>query len=660
MAKRKDQVEVVVVPEAKGKKPQVQDPDARVKKLQTQFEEAKRSRITWEQYQARWYRKRYGIRPKKTFPWPNCANFHLPLADKNIRKVKPAFVGSVQNVTPVSTFYALSAANRTAEAMIEKEFHWLWHQRMRMFPHVAVAADLALQQGFCIAKTVYDVTYRTIQSRLDRKDIPEEAIAKWLTTLDPQEWSLYLQEKLGFDPEDEDHQQMIQESFQEILDGAEEVRLEYEVKEYDAPRVTIRDPRDIVVPPATGELEQAEVIFDVSFVTERELKDGARSGKYDRGAVREVIKKGPLSRQTVSAADAVFTDGGTGGSESDSDVEKKTGVNLQWSNDESEGYVRIEAYHWDEVKGKPTRQLTVWIVGAPEFPLADESWDEAEWPFTKLFFELARYDHYAPRGVPDMTDSLGTSLVVQHNQMIDRQTLATALSYLYEPGAVQPNAMRFIPGQGIPVAQGRRFEFLTPPQMDQSFDKNQMILKSWAEELIGNPDFGMSGPLNMTRGEARSATEIQSIMQEKQMTQSLDIQVWLDGWRGVMRKAWKLWVEHGPREFTARFGRERIKVNRTGEVLGEFDLEPNGNLWNLNPLVRLQKAESRMNRFAGDPRVNQEILYQDYFREDDERLLPDILNDDETTQKIQQQQAMIQAQAKPKSNGQRPMAGVPG
>jgi len=661
MAKRKDQVEVVVVPEAKGKGPVVPEPQDRITTLQAQFEESKRARLTWEQYQARWYRKRYGIRPKKTFPWPNCSNFHLPLDDKNIRKVKPAFVGAVQNVVPIATFYSLNAQNRQAEAGTEKEFHWLWHQRMRMFPHVAVAADLALQQGFCIAKTVYDVTYRTVKAVVKRTDLPPEALVKWQAELDPSEWTLYLQERHGFDPEDEDHAAVMQEGFQELLEGAEEVELEYEVKEYDAPRVTIRDPRDIVVPPSTGRLEDADVIFDVSFVTERELKDGARSGRYHRANVRAVIEKGPPSRHTTSAADAVFSDGGDSGSVADADVEKKTGVDLQWP--EAEGYVRIEAYHWDEKKGRPHRQLTVWIVGCPEVPLADEPWEEAEWPFTKLHFEMARYDHYSSRGIPDMLDSLQTSLVVQHNQMIDRQTLATALSFLYEPGAVQPSVMKFIPGQGIPVAMGKRFEFLAPPQMDQSFDKNQLVLKSWAEELIGNPDFGMAGALSQTRGEARSATEIQSIMQEKQMTQSLDIQVWLDGWRDVMRKVWSLWINKGPREFTVRFGRDRIVVNRTGQVWGEFDLEPNGSLWNLNPQVRMQKAAERITRFAGDPRVNQEILYEDYFREDDERLLPDILHNDQKTQQIQQQQAMMQEQAKTKpggsnGNGQRALAGA--
>ena len=54
----------------------------------------------WE----RWYKKRMGMRAQKSFPWPGCANVHLPLVDKTIKKMVPLYTSLIDMPGKVGIF----------------------------------------------------------------------------------------------------------------------------------------------------------------------------------------------------------------------------------------------------------------------------------------------------------------------------------------------------------------------------------------------------------------------------------------------------------------------------------------------------------------------------------------------------------------------------
>mgnify|MGYP001585294567 CR=1 FL=1 len=114
---------------------------------------------------------------------------------------------------------------------------------------------------------------------------------------------------------------------------------------------------------------------------------------------------------------------------------------------------------------------------------------------------------------------------------------------------------------------------------------------------------------------------------------------------------WEEWVEHGPREAVAQQRGMPFVPIQAGPQ-SAYTIEPNGTLWNLSPVVELQKAEARLIRFAGDPRVDQRVLYEEYFRRDDVRLAQRVLLPEEQVQ--QNLQRAAQAQAQTGKNGQKP------
>ena len=594
------------------------------------YHEGLAARVTWMDRQARFFKKRFGIYPKKTFPWPNAANYHLPLIEKSIRKAKPIFLDTL-SVSPVASFMSLDPQGMATEPYIDREFHWLIHQRMDSFDEFQVATDWMLGRGFSVVKVFYERRTREVTETWTPDEIPESVLSGDETVVT--QWLQAVGVPMS---EIEEVRPQVIQSVRELRD----VTVTYTVTDYDAPRLVVKKPEDVVVAPETTKLDDAPWIVEPMLKTATELRAMVKAGYYRKDVVEAILEGArPASIQA----------------ESDVLVQEER-IRQGTVDRPPEGLYRIlEVYFFHDVRGNGVDERVVFVMSEdyPEEALATYRYTRKRWPYEKIFFERIGWDHTDHRGYAELLDPLQTPLKAQHDQKIDRQTISTALSFKYVPGGVHPSSIRYTPGQGIPVRSMQEFEFLTPPNTDFSFDREMMMLKAWAEETVGNPDFGLTGPLSQTGGEARTAREIGAIAQEKQQIVALDVRVFLNCWRKVFERVWEEWVDFGPREFVVRLlGEPPIAVNRTGLVVGEYSIMPTGTLWNSNPQVNRSKAMQRLQIGLGNPYINQYELWKDAFLQDDPRLVGRVLVSPQEAQAIQQQ--MTQQALQNKQNGKKP------
>ena len=125
---------------------------------------------------------------------------------------------------------------------------------------------------------------------------------------------------------------------------------------------------------------------------------------------------------------------------------------------------------------------------------------------------------------------------------------------------------------------------------------------------------------------------------------------------------WSNWVQYGPKKAWVRVDNEEPFEMSREDIQGQYDIVPNGRIYNSNPLMEWQKAESRFVRFNNDPYINQEELRRDLLIKDDPRIAKRLmLTVDQIAENLQRRAGMVPGAPPVSPGGQAPkMAGKPG
>lgn len=634
--------------------------DEFITKQHAEYEKAQDTRATWISNQVKWFKKRYGVRPKKTYPWAGASNLHLPLQDKNIRKLKPDYVDVLWNTVPVCTMQPIGAEDVELAERMEWHFDWLIRTRMKIFPEICLSADKMLAKGFCIAKVRYTKETEPVVKVILRKEV-EEAQAKYgvdLFNLD--NFDLFMEmlvDLYGFDSTDDNDKTKMRNISTAFYSGAEAVEFSIDEITKDAPEVIILDPERITVPADTIsilDLEQARWIDHTYDITPAELLKGKLEGKWKDDVVDEILRLHGIEDDNIQDVDYKKS----GNEEDEGDIhriklEQKKREGL--SNATKDDSITIhEVSLWYDSDGDGVEERHVlnycedYMLGELRF-IKYPYWMK-KWPFVKIPFEIVDERHYSPRGVIESLNPIADAMNVQHNTKINRQTLSTAPMIWYVPGKVNPNNIRFIPGQPLPVtAPGNQNigEFRLS-DTTISFEREEQMLKAWAEEYIASSDFGIASSINpMGTSKSRTATEIQGIKQSSAGVRKLDITIWKMAWAEIFDRIFSLWIEFGPESvWTAVDNSGKPQELTKEEIKNHYNVVPAGEITTSDPLLEAQKALARYQLLQGNPLVKQEELVRDVLFKDNPRIAKRLLKTDEELQKerLEAQQMQIQAQ----------------
>jgi hypothetical protein len=259
--------------------------------------------------------------------------------------------------------------------------------------------------------------------------------------------------------------------------------------------------------------------------------------------------------------------------------------------------VRIyETYSWYDLNGDGEQEKCLFTF-APEFGQTLRKitlpFDNGKWPFVKLVNELCDDRWYSHRGLPEMIADLVREIDTTHNQKLDSQTWRNTPMVSFRAGVVNPNLIKLMPGQAIPRHDADDIVFMqnTNLNTDFSYEKEQMILESKIEELVGQIDFTLQSMIN--RRQPRTAFEVNQQTAAAQMVFSLDADLYTEAFSELFSMIWDLWCQYGD-DYTefAYFGEngwEKIRLTRE-EVQGKYKVVVRGNDQNFNPQQRQEKA----------------------------------------------------------------------
>jgi len=109
-------------------------------------------------------------------------------------------------------------------------------------------------------------------------------------------------------------------------------------------------------------------------------------------------------------------------------------------------------------------------------------------PIHTAEFELNKRRWYAPRGVIEKIDDIEKEVTVQHRAKLNRMMIANAPTFKYRTGSgINAANWHWIPGQSTLAGILRAIFSMDVPNLDMSFEREEMILRTWAEQYLGGP-----------------------------------------------------------------------------------------------------------------------------------------------------------------------------
>ena len=622
--------------------------------FKAQYDIAHNGSDAWRSKQDVNYKKRYGIRPQATFPWWGASNLHLPLQDKTIRKLKPEYVGLIWNNTPICEISPVAGQDQDRAERNSWHLDWLIRTEMKIFPELCLISDRVMQNGFYIAKTIYEKRTEPRTIVILREEL-EAKIKKELMNPDDQdilsnpakiETLFQIMSKVwDFDREDDSDNSKMLQIATEIYKGTKEFEFTVDAVVYDAPKVIPLNPADVTVPTDTQsdlDLEKARWIDHKYSVTPQKLWEDALSGKFNKKVAEEVLKKKGYK------VDKLYKEIWRAGNKTKAETEiikadraDREGI----SNDERSPEITLhELCLWYDADndGKAERHILDYCDDYLEDALRFIKYplEMLCWPYVKVPFEITDGRHYSPRGTIEIQNPVANAMNVQENQKINRQTLATTPTMLYNADRFNPDNLTFIPGQPVPV-DGNPSEavaWMEAPGSDQSYAAELAFLKQWGEEEISSLD--IASPLNLAGKNKMDMKYLQSISQDHISTRQLDLQIFQAAWALIFERIWSLEMQYGPdwRVSPVDDQGNSAKITK-GEMFGKYIFSCGGRFGVTSPLLEAQKAQMRLQEFANDPYVDQYELRRDVIARQDQRLAKRLMKP-----KGQAEQEMAQAQ----------------
>lgn len=583
----------------------------------------------WE----RWYKKRFGIRPPKNYPWPGCANVHLPLVDKTIKKLVPLYTSLIDVPGRVAVFRPAPNNPKLVQSKgkAEQFFTHLVQDVMNSHPEalgfsesMGLGIDKHVEKGYVILKVVWDTVSRRRSKFFDiEKRFGKEVVRDQIFPTDLEQ---FLLSELPLDPEDDDDRRSMDKAMNEFYAGKKVIEVRYYQEVYDAPRVVVRDPSDIITPSDTTNLASSRWINDHFRMTSNDLKIAAKQKKFRKSAVdmylmAQTERKAKESNTPAPGMDSVGSSDSKIPNEPLDDLKRqREGINIHDLEYMQNTHLIREVGFYHDIDGDGIEEKC--IITFPDdrpdlwFRLIEMPYDHGEWPWIDVPFELIDERYTASRGVPEHLDHIQTILTSRHNFMLDSMTLMNSPVLKTVIGAVNTGNMTFAPGSKIAVARQDAVEPLAWDRSGLVFEQSEMAsLKAWGEEYMGMIDHTLLSSNSPTQ-EARTKAEIQSVVGERSRIFSHNARIFLKRLRRVYEQIWSLWLQYGDEQMEIFVQDEPIQI-RKNEFGGKFYIFPAATPETSGVFAETQAALQDIQLFNGDPMINQAELRNRYWRSRD-------------------------------------------
>lgn len=557
-------------------------------KVSKVVEQAIGDTTVWSTKQAKFNRIRMRIKKPKTFPFVGSSNLRMPTAEIKIKKLKSAIVNVIFGLRPILQAIPGPSGNYDTALKIEKWMDHLIMDKMKFKEKGIMIVDQALEKGFFGSKPYwkYESNMREEEFEVEDLEIEDamflfdgnttlEMVVMWLIN----KYEVDMSESVA-----DENYLSLEKAAKDILSAKMRVVFTVEDVLCNYPDVSLVDPEKVYVPSTTGVSPQsAQWICHEYELSIDEVKACADRKDWDIEGVDEIKKYINVDVRTLTQFQLDQKEG----------IDRLNGPN---------NLVRIwEWYGWMDLNGDGIKEK-VCITCAPDFKKILRKvglpFDNGKWPFTKFYYELTSDRWYSHRGVVEIAEDLIKEIDTQHNMKIDYQTTNINPTKLYRAGMVNPNLLTGTPNQAIPVRGSNPLNDTLAvlnnhnPNAEYSYEKEEQILLSRYEELIGQIDYTLQSQIN--RRQPRTLGEVEMQQQAANTVFQLDVDQFRMQFSELFTNIWDLWCQYGnDQEEFSYFGEngwEKIRLSKE-EVQGEYKFIIRGNDQNTNPNAKISKAQ---------------------------------------------------------------------
>lgn len=553
-------------------------------------------RSTWEGRLAEWDRQYHGILPDKTYPWPGCSNFHVPLTMLGVETLKPRLIASVIGSDPIVMAKPTEAMDEDRRDRTELFLNWQLRNELDIAPLVAESAHSFLIPGTVFAKILWRIDRRKIKAlRRFPLNTPTEDIFRIL--FGPSTPESFTEGKTGeFEGTIKTANGAPRKVKAKIKPTPDELLVLIERDEilFEGPRPELIKPEDVIVPAGGGDnIQRFPFIAHRQFLFENDLRRMVAEGRLYKDRVEELVNvvKG-IGDTNVDSTEI---------QEQRREVE---GIETQAATDvRNIQYEIVEDYRSYDIDNDGfNEEILVWV--SPHLPDKILGYDYLDnvcghglrpWvvgrylPLPGVFYGPSFAE--VIRGVQDEINTM-------HNQRVDFGTLTNAPRFFYRASSTMtPGAIRTRPGDGIPVDNPQQDIFIPNWNGSPSFGQaEEALLYQYFERLTGLADLVLGRQPNRV-GATRTASGTSALLSEAGLRFETSMRSFQKFWVDIFQHILALDAQYLPegKEFRVTGRRpEILRVADRSELSGKYDLVLTGTTETMNRQIMREDATVKL------------------------------------------------------------------
>ncbi len=358
------------------------------------------------------------------------------------------------------------------------------------------------------------------------------------------------------------------------------------------------DPRMIIVPPGTDEINEAFRFVHVEVLTRDQYRE------------RTAYNQDPEFISSIAGSGT-----GSGGGSSDQERERREGVTQASSKEQ------IVIWNAWERTGQQWTLKTLAAVNKEKEvrPALKNPFAHGELPFVDFRRELKEKGLYASRGEVEKVAPFETYLCRLWNKKAEALDHFATPLYTSDDNSQDGKSLTFYPGSFVPRGI-RRVEMGAPPF---ALDQEMQSVRAIAEQRVLMPDFGIGG---QEMGEKRTATEVEQLASLGGITTELRAHIFRLSLQRVLGQAFALSVQYQRAELEYLFNSRATKA--PPEALHKrYLIQVGGTSESWNKKLEAQKAFTLYAQAKGDGYFDQMELRKLVVEKTDPRWVKRLLRD---------------------------------
>lgn len=560
--------------------------DEDFKDLTTKIQLDDESRQSWVQECADIDKQLRGKEERTRKPWPHATDISIPLTKKLLRRWTPVIYNLIAYANPVCHFDAGIPDAVMKAPTVEQFFDWLLKRYMDgALTEIRYLIHDIGSKGVGYLGASWD--YRTEQESrvVIVKNIwpqgPPQDIGQVVRALVDQ------YEIRALMPEIQQH--LVQVA-QQIIQGAEYVRISFRRVVADKPKIVRHHPYDVIVPPDSGETHEADYVCLVHYYTPAQLRrmasDGLLNAEAVETALAESTRKDTGSKPAYTTVEDRYADSVRREEQFDAGVSKTSTQEL----------IRVhQVYCMLDKNGDGINERCVLWYAATQSPvrlaLFDFPFSFRHWPVFRFPYEDVDRRPYMSQGMGHQLKDIQTHYTQQFRATDDAIDIQLAPVFKRRvTSKFQPRTTKFGPGAVFDVQHPDDLLPLekSPFNLHQ-YLQNRAEMKSFAEEMVGTIDSALAATGRSL--ERRTAFEVQQVAGQIEAVQGMDAAIFQSVMAKVFQCIWEMWLDFGPAEvYWAVTGDQEPKPFRKAEYHYRYQLTPAGTPGNTNRTAELQRA----------------------------------------------------------------------